>query len=65
MVAQGIKGILHNASKWEELTSAEAESIDLIVTKLARIVVGSYQEDNWLDIEGYATLARREGRQRK
>lgn len=36
----------------------QAESIDMILHKIARILVGdSNYIDNWIDIAGYATLA--------
>lgn len=41
------------------LSAAQRESLDLIATKIARIVCGNPNDpDHWLDIEGYAKLAR-------
>tara|TARA_R110000822_G_scaffold237259_1_gene367758 strand:+ start:1005 stop:1265 length:261 start_codon:yes stop_codon:yes gene_type:complete len=41
------------------VSDSQAESLDMIAGKLARILVGNPNEpDHWLDIEGYARLAR-------
>ena len=41
------------------LPDYQREALDLIATKIARIVSGNPDElDHWLDIEGYARLAR-------
>ena len=41
------------------LSNSHAESLDMIASKLARILAGNPNEpDHWLDIEGYARLAR-------
>lgn len=55
-LAQELKGALRvNASS--RLAPYQWESLDLICTKLARIVVGNpYHEDSWTDIAGYAKL---------
>lgn len=43
-----------------QLSSAQAEALDLIATKLARIVCGNPNElDHWKDIAGYAELVAR------
>lgn len=60
-VAQAIKsawrGVLHGENN--HLSPEQVESLDLISTKMARIVCGNADEpDHWLDIEGYARLAR-------
>ncbi len=41
------------------ISDPHAESLDMIASKLARILAGNPNEpDHWLDIEGYARLAR-------
>jgi hypothetical protein len=57
-MAQDLKGLI---KKWQPTKYAmsieQAEALDMISTKLSRIVTGdpSYP-DNWDDIAGYATL---------
>tara|TARA_R110000796_G_scaffold9084_1_gene31252 strand:- start:27 stop:287 length:261 start_codon:yes stop_codon:yes gene_type:complete len=56
-VAQSIK----DALDWQQgkLSPVQRESLDMIVTKMARIVCGDPNIiDHWLDIEGYARLVR-------
>jgi hypothetical protein len=41
-----------------ELSPVQLESLDMILTKIARILSGNPNErDHWKDIAGYATLA--------
>lgn len=41
------------------LTSVQREALDMIAGKISRILSGNPSEpDHWLDIEGYARLAR-------
>ena len=57
-VAQILKRILTGEMGDEKYTDRQRESLDLICTKLARIVSGNANEpDHWRDIAGYATLA--------
>lgn len=59
IVAQRIKGAMQEAPGWPSLRPCQRESLDLIATKIARIVCGNpEQADSWLDIEGYARLSR-------
>lgn len=39
------------------LSPAEQEAIDLLLTKVARIVTGTYHRDNYVDAAAYAALA--------
>lgn len=57
-VAHYIKSAIYLGPNYKNLSPAQAESLDMIASKIARIVNGdtSY-EDNWIDIIGYATLA--------
>jgi len=56
-VAQSIKNILRSAPNYGALSAVQSESVDLIATKLARIVCGDPDElDHYIDISGYADL---------
>lgn len=57
--AQLLKQAMRNSKNFSTMSSVQRESIDNICTKLARIVSGNPDEiDHWLDIIGYATLAK-------
>lgn len=54
-VAQHLKEAMGSRA---HLTAVERESLDVIATKIARIVCGEpLQRDSWHDIQGYAKLA--------
>ena len=58
-VSQHLKTTMRNARNWNRLSNDKRESLDMIMTKVARIMSGEPNEpDHWLDIEGYAKLAR-------
>lgn len=49
-----------------KLSPVQRESLDLIATKIGRIICGDPNNaDHWLDIEGYARLARNELEEQK
>ena len=55
--AQRLREIFRENGKL--ISDSHAESLDMIASKLARILAGNPNEpDHWLDIEGYARLAR-------
>jgi hypothetical protein len=63
-IAQSFKRVVHMelddrlARGQPDLTDQQLESIDLICTKLARIISGDSNEpDHWKDIGGYAQIA--------
>ena len=57
-VAQEIKDTIRGYKDWQREDPVLCESLDLIATKLARIVSGNPREaDHWRDIIGYAELA--------
>lgn len=61
MVSQKIKTIIRQAITHSdtELNVMQQESLDLIATKIGRIVAGDANEaDHWDDIAGYAKLAK-------
>jgi len=52
-----IKSLFRQYANWDELTPSQAESLDMIATKLGRIITGNpYFKDHWLDLAGYARL---------
>ena len=56
-VAQRIKVIFRDYPGWRNLTLDKKESLDLMATKMARVIVGdSDHKDSWDDIAGYAML---------
>lgn len=54
--AQAIKRILRAGNSYDQLSMAERESLDMIASKLSRIVNGRHHPDNWLDVCGYSKL---------
>lgn len=55
--AQLIKNVLKGFPNWSELSYEKREAIDLIATKLGRIIAGNFNHaDHWNDIAGYAKL---------
>lgn len=52
-IAQALKSALD----YNQMDNRQCEALDLICTKIARIVSGNAKEpDHWLDIAGYAKL---------
>jgi hypothetical protein len=64
--AQSIKNVLRLTEKYHSLAPTAKESLDLIATKIARILSGDAElAEHWEDIAGYAGLeARRLGKMR-
>jgi len=57
--AQGLKDQFRSDEDWQYLLPQERESIDMICTKLARLLHGSNDKTDTLnDIAGYAELAK-------
>lgn len=55
--AQDLKARIRSAPGAHRLEPHQWESLDMICTKIARIVCGNPQhEDSWTDIAGYAKL---------
>ena len=58
--SQKLKAVLRNhmgADKWNSLSPAQAECLEMLCLKLGRIANGDPNyEDNWRDIAGYAEL---------
>lgn len=57
-VSQKLKAITHTSKNWETMSNSQREALDLIVHKMARILVGDPDfKDHWDDIAGYARIA--------
>lgn len=58
-IAQSLKGAVRGGPTWAHLSPGRREAIDQILSKISREVCGDGEyQDNMLDIEGYARLAR-------
>lgn len=56
-VSQGIKDVMRASIQWNNLTPDKKEALDMIASKISRIVTGDPEyKDNWVDCAGYATL---------
>jgi hypothetical protein len=56
--AQALKLLFSESLHIDEFSASHQEALDMIASKLARILSGGVNhEDNWLDISGYALLA--------
>ncbi len=54
-----LKRIFRNGKNWELLRSIEKESLDMIASKIGRLLggtLGQVENDTWHDIAGYALL---------
>ena len=56
-ITQDLKRVMQRAPKWESLTDAQAEALEMIAHKIGRILNGDPNyHDSWHDIVGYAKL---------
>ena len=56
-LSQALKEVLKSGNNWESLSNTQRESLEMISSKIARILSGdSNFRDHWDDIEGYAKL---------
>jgi hypothetical protein len=59
--AQNIKQAFENTERWNDLRPYQKESLQLIATKISRILNGDPDNvDSWHDISGYAQLVEKE-----
>lgn len=59
--SSSFKYLMRDTDRWEKLTPSQQEALDMIATKISRILTGNPNElDHWVDIEGYAFLARKD-----
>ena len=59
-ISQSLKYVIHTSKNVQEakLNAVQLEALEVIATKIARILSGDPNEsDNWHDIGGYAKLA--------
>ena len=57
LLIQDIKFYMREPAQWKSMDADMQESLDMIVTKMARILIGDpYHHDSWIDIAGYAML---------
>lgn len=60
-ICQAIKRTMRMSSGWDHLTNEQAEALEMIAMKVARILSGNNSfADHWEDIEGYARLVSNE-----
>lgn len=56
-VGQNLKLMMKDSTNWEELPTDMKESLEMIQSKVARILNGDpTHSDSWHDIAGYAVL---------
>lgn len=56
--AQPFKELMRSSPNWGRLHKCDREAMELIATKIARILCGrAGRRDSWHDIAGYAVLA--------
>lgn len=54
-----LKEVARKGKNWSMLESHQTEALDMILTKLSRILTGDpAHEDHWDDIAGYAYLGK-------
>ena len=59
--AQQLKDMIQGGKNWDEMDDVQRESLQMIASKIARILAGNHDEvDHWRDISGYAELVVRE-----
>lgn len=57
LCAQSIKAALHASPNWDKMGPPARESLELMATKIARIVHGDFScYDHWDDLRGYSQL---------
>lgn len=56
-IAQQLKDVMRGTRNWYALTYAQRESLEMIASKISRILNGNpHHVDSWHDIGGYARL---------
>lgn len=56
-IAQSLKRSVREGLGWSEMPGYMQEGVDMILSKLSRLVTGNWaHEDNLVDIQGYARL---------
>lgn len=56
-IAQNIKYAFKNESNWDDFNDVQRESLDMLASKLARVLNGNINHyDSWYDMLGYLQL---------
>jgi len=56
-ISQDFKALIHNGESYRLLKADQKEALEMIATKMGRIVNGDPDYlDSWLDIQGYCQL---------
>jgi len=56
-IIQELKAVMQASPNWEELPAAHKEALEMIQSKIGRVLVGDFNHaDNFHDIAGYAQL---------
>jgi len=56
-VTQGLKRVMEDSARWDDLSVSQKESLEMVVHKIGRILNGNPNYvDSWRDIVGYAQL---------
>ena len=56
-ISQNLKAMLHGEDAWNGLEPHQQEALDMICTKISRIMSGRHSYlDHWDDVAGYARL---------
>lgn len=56
---QELRSLFRSSPAWSSIPSVQREALDMIACKMSRILSGQATfEDHWVDVIGYATLAR-------
>jgi len=59
---QALREFYRQSPYWSAMDPVHREALDMMACKISRILSGQASfEDHWLDIEGYARLAREGG----
>jgi hypothetical protein len=56
-LAQGFKNLMRQSRNWDNLRTFQAEALDNMATKIARILSGDpHYPDHWRDLQGFSKL---------
>lgn len=59
-LAQSLKDVMRRSANWDRITTMQRESLELMATKISRILTGDPDfADHWDDISGYAQLGKK------
>lgn len=60
-----LRSVLTASPNWHTMSPVQQETLNMLCVKMGRIVTGDASfADHWLDIEGYAKLARTRSKQK-